>query len=182
MSKPTAGMYWHVWHNQLVSWCVDVDARIKTIKTEKPEGQRATRLRLLRPVRGTLPAEYIEACHKCSETKAKCDKARRECDKAAAEYTQAEYHKAWAEYYKALVEYTQAGVKCYKARAALRPTLPRNWCKSAKPKLSASSIIIVLTLGISNPDSMIEVDMRTSIRPLKNSNMVDSISETDILP
>ena len=53
--------YWHVHHEQLVEIALEpIKNRIKYIKEQKPEEERATRLRLLKPVKGVLPASVIK--------------------------------------------------------------------------------------------------------------------------
>ena len=55
------------------------------------------------------------------------------------------------------------GVRRYAyACAFARPTRPRSWYSSAMPNLSARLMKIVLTFGMSNPDSMIFVATSTS--------------------
>src|SRR5271167_3071813 len=55
-----------------------------------------------------------------------------------------------------------------------RPTLPRNWCKSANPNLSARLTISVLAKGTSMPDSMMVVHTKISISCFKNFNIIPS--------
>ena len=71
--------------------------------------------------------------------------------------------------------------KAYAVRLLL-PTLPRSWYNCDNPKRSASSIIIVLTLGISSPVSTIVVETKTSISPSTNWNIVRSSSRSFICP
>ena len=93
--------------------------------TEKPDSERAVRLRNFRPVRIKLPArlikeagaEYDKARAEWDKAWAEWDKARAELDKAWAEYdkTRAEYDKAWDEWDKAKVEYYKVEAELYKA-------------------------------------------------------------------
>lgn len=43
--------YWHIHHQQLFEYSDNIKQRISGIKTNKPRDERATRLRLLKPVR-----------------------------------------------------------------------------------------------------------------------------------
>ena len=76
-----AGFYWHPHHNKVVEWCWDYDERRRYIENEKPEEERALRLRLFRPATG-LPHAVV--------------KAGRVYDKALRVY-----EKAWQAYDKA---------------------------------------------------------------------------------
>lgn len=61
-SEFTPEAYWHIYHDVLLEWTTEpIEHRIEYIQTEKPEHERALRLRLLRPVRGSLPASVVEA-------------------------------------------------------------------------------------------------------------------------
>ena len=55
-----AGFYWHPHHNKVVEWCWDYDERRRYIENEKPEEERALRLRLFRPATG-LPHAVVKA-------------------------------------------------------------------------------------------------------------------------
>ena len=46
-----------------------------------------------------------------------------------------------------------------------RPTRPRIWCRSLRPKWCAWLMMIVFAFGISRPDSMIVVETNTSNSP-----------------
>jgi uncharacterized coiled-coil DUF342 family protein len=63
----TKGFYWHIHHDKLCEWCYDYDERVNYIKTEKPENEIQTRLRLMKPVREELPKEFVEAYKKRNE-------------------------------------------------------------------------------------------------------------------
>ena len=65
------GMFWHVHHDMLAEWSGDIRERIRYVKEEKPTGEVSTRLRLMKKVKGELPAEYMEACQKCGEARQK---------------------------------------------------------------------------------------------------------------
>jgi hypothetical protein len=59
--------YWHMYHNELFEFLPKyaVEERIRYIQTEKPEHERELRLRLLRRVKGELPAEVGVAWQTC---------------------------------------------------------------------------------------------------------------------
>jgi len=61
----TKGFFWHIHHDKLVEWSDDIDERIAYIESDKPENEQALRLKLMKPVRGRLPAKFAKAweCH-----------------------------------------------------------------------------------------------------------------------
>ena len=63
-----------------------------------------------------------------------------------------------------------------------RPTLPRSWYSCDRPKRSASMMIMVLTLGISSPDSMMVVATSTLYSPSRNFIITSSSSRSPIWP
>jgi hypothetical protein len=81
----TKGFYWHIHHGVLCEWSDDIAERIACIKTQKPERERALRLKRMKPVKGKLPVRFVEAYVK----------AREAYEKAGA------LGKAWVAYYKA---------------------------------------------------------------------------------
>ena len=105
-SNPKAEFAWTCHHSVLVELLTEpYQNRIEYIMTEKPESERAVRLRNFRPVRIKLPAKLI--------------KAGAEYDKAEAEWYKAwpEYNKAWDEYCKARAEYNKTRAEYGKAKA-----------------------------------------------------------------
>jgi hypothetical protein len=120
--KPERGLYWHVHHDVLFEYCYDAEERLEYIRANKPESEIETRLRLMRPIVGTLGdpvlwTKYDKACDGCKKASDERNKAWAEYDKAWAEYAKAsderakaraEYDKAWAEYDKAWAEYNKA--------------------------------------------------------------------------
>ncbi len=60
MDKTKEGFYWHVHHDFLVEWCYNYDERVEFISTFKRRSERATRLRLMQPVKGEVPEEVIK--------------------------------------------------------------------------------------------------------------------------
>src|SRR6185295_9413403 len=54
--------YWHVHHEELAEVLTDpIEDRIEWITTGKPAHERETRLRLMTPIRGTVPAALVAA-------------------------------------------------------------------------------------------------------------------------
>ena len=92
MNKPK--FYWHIHHDTLVETLTEpIENRIKYIKENKPKSEIALRLKLLRPVKGKLPKEFIEA--------------RNEHDEANKRYHEAleKYIEAWNKRDKACKKY-----------------------------------------------------------------------------
>ena len=102
---------WHVHHKVLVEPLTEpIENRIAYIRKDKPADEIELRLRLLKLVRGSLPAEYVEA---------------------AAEYarTGAKYKEGWAKYQatvatdkEAWIKYLDAGSKLNAAGSKYRKT------------------------------------------------------------
>ncbi len=60
--KSVGKLFWHIHHDQLLEMATEPIARRKThIRRYKAPEEIETRLRCLRPVKGTLPDEVIEA-------------------------------------------------------------------------------------------------------------------------
>jgi len=99
--------YWHVHHKVLCEPLTEpIEKRIAFIRMAKPKGEIETRLRLMKPVRGQLPAGV--------------DKAGAAYDKASAasiKFWDA-YIKARAAHDKARAAYGKAGAACDKAGVA----------------------------------------------------------------
>ena len=69
---------WHVHHDRLVEVLTEsIEARQEYIRDAKPEDEIATRLRLLKPVVGELPAAVIDAGRAVTETWGAYIEARR---------------------------------------------------------------------------------------------------------
>ncbi len=59
---------WHIHHLALLEWSYwPLNTRAAVIAEYKPEREVETRLRLMRPVRGELPAEVVEAGRQVAE-------------------------------------------------------------------------------------------------------------------
>ena len=100
MTKKQEGFFWHVHHEVLLEWCLNHTERANYIRLSKPQSERATRLRLLRPVKGKLPkgvAETWEACYKAWQV---FNEAR------GVAYT-----KAWKTYHETRKAYAEALIK-----------------------------------------------------------------------
>src|SRR3989339_649441 len=61
MAEVQKGFFWHVHHEVLIEWCYNYNERASFIRTDKRESEQETRLRLFKPVKGTLPREVGEA-------------------------------------------------------------------------------------------------------------------------
>ena len=112
---------WHTHHEVLVEPLFEpIEVRIEYIKASKPEHEIDLRLRLLKPVRGALPAAVMEAGAACDQAWAACEQAWAAYEKAkAAAYNQTlppAATQAWA-------AYVQAWAACEQAWAACEQTL-----------------------------------------------------------
>ncbi len=124
MDDVQKGFYWHVHHGRLIEFCYGYEERASFIRTDKPTDEQETRLRLFKPVKGSLPQEVIEARQVCDKARQVCDKARQAytkarqvCDKARQAYTKARqvYTKAWKAREKAWQAYDKAWQACVEA-------------------------------------------------------------------
>jgi len=117
--------YFHIHHEVLVEALTEpLENRIKYIKENKPEDEIELRLRLIKPVKGKLPSEFIKAAQAC-------DKAAQARDKAA---------QAWVKAAQAWVKAAQARDKAYQAwvkadRAWVRAD--RAWDKANQDNMPA---------------------------------------------
>ena len=69
--------YFHIHHDILVEPLTEpIKNRIKFIKENKPKDEIKLRLKLMKPVKGKLPKEFIEAEQKYFEARQKFDEAR----------------------------------------------------------------------------------------------------------
>lgn len=55
-------MVWHAYHAGSLCQYVDIEARRAQIEKIKPERELPTRRRLMKPVVGELPKEFVDAC------------------------------------------------------------------------------------------------------------------------
>jgi len=93
--------YWHIHHNILLEFSDNIQERIDYIKAKKASEQIPTRLKLLKEVKGELPAEISEACAARDETWAAYHE-RAACEEAKAWVA---YHKAWVANHQVLIKY-----------------------------------------------------------------------------
>ena len=75
--------YWHIHHDTLIEPLIEpIKNRIKHIKGNKPKNEIELRLKLLKPVEGELPKEFIDAWQKYGETRQKYGEARQKYEEA----------------------------------------------------------------------------------------------------
>ena len=109
----TKGFFWHVHHNELVEWSDNIQERIDYINKDKPKQEIALRLKLLQPVNGKLPDEYVKA----DEARVKAYEARDKADEAWEARVKAdEAYEARDKAYEARDKAYEARVKAYEAR------------------------------------------------------------------
>jgi len=85
---------WHIHHSKLLEWSERLlDERAEFIRAHKPESEIETRLRLMRPVNGTLPdavcharAAYNELFAVYCKMKSNYHEMRVACDEAWSAY------------------------------------------------------------------------------------------------
>jgi hypothetical protein len=92
--------YWHIHHDVLVEPLTEpIKNRIEFIKENKPKDEVELRLKLMKPVKGKLPKELVEAGQKWDEEWQKWDEARQK------------YKEAWQKSCEARQKYKEAGQK-----------------------------------------------------------------------
>ena len=105
--KLTIKYYFHIHHEILMETLTEpLKNRIKYIKDYKPEDEIELRLRLIKPVKGKLPSEFIKAAQAC-------DKAAQARDKAAQAWVKAAQARDKA--YQAWVKADRAWVRADRA-------------------------------------------------------------------
>lgn len=110
---------WHIHHDQLIEPLMEpIECRVAYIIKHKPEHQQMLRLRLLKRVRGKLPAELAEAGAAYVKARAAYFKARAARGWVARVLTRAAFRRA-------RVNFVQAGAAYDEARAAAYPALVR---------------------------------------------------------
>jgi len=106
---------WHIHHEVLVEPLTEpIENRIAFIRTNKPEDEIETRLRLLKPVQGVLPVAVVEAWKAYDEVWKAYDEVEKAYDEAEKAYDEA--GKARVEAWKAYVEAGKAYDEAWKAR------------------------------------------------------------------
>ena len=74
---------WHIHHDTLMEPLIEpIENRIEYIKGNKPKNEIELRLKLLKPVEGELPKEFIEAWQKYREARQKYEEARQKYEEA----------------------------------------------------------------------------------------------------
>jgi len=112
---------WHIHHEVLVEPLTEpIENRIAFIRTNKPDDEIETRLRLLKPVQGVLPVAVVEAWKAYDEAWKAYDEAWTARDEAWKAYDEAwkAYDEAWKardEAWKARVEAEKAYVEVWNA-------------------------------------------------------------------
>ena len=72
MKKEKVKFYWHIHHDVLVEPLIEpIENRIKFIKENKLKDEIKLRLKLMKPVKGKLPEEFVEASQKYVEARQK---------------------------------------------------------------------------------------------------------------
>ncbi len=102
--------YWHIHHGRLLETLNGpLKNRIDYIKKYKPKEEVAVRLKLMKPVKGKVPANIVKSWDKYL-------KAWRNFNKAGKVYygVEEKWQEAWKKYYKAWHNYYEAGRIYYK--------------------------------------------------------------------
>lgn len=117
--------YKHIHHDRLIEPLVDtLENRIRFIIFNKPSHEVETRLRLLQPVRGQLPATVVQAYEAYKQAAAAHNQAWEDYNQAVAAYDQAGnqagvvHNQAWVAYEQAGVVHSQAVAAYDQARRA----------------------------------------------------------------
>jgi len=121
MSSSIEKAYWHIHHDILMEFATEpIRNRRKFIRKHKSYHEMETRLRLIRPVKGSLPRVVIKAGAARVKAWVACEKARVAYYKAKVAYVKARVadDKAWAAYTEARVAYETVGAAYAKAYAA----------------------------------------------------------------
>ena len=135
MAEVQTGFFWHVHHDRLLEWCYSYNERASYISEQKREDQKETRLRLFKPVRGTLPQEVVEAGRVLDKAWHAYDEAGRASDKAWHAYNRAgrasdkawqAYYETQQAYYETQQAYNEASQAYNRARQALDEALHKN--------------------------------------------------------
>jgi len=135
MKTKTLKYYWHIHHEILVEALTEpLKNRIKYIKEEKPEDEIELRLKLIKPVKGKLPSEFVKAYqvwNKARQAQAKADQAWDKACQAGAKAYQVwakadqawdKAYQVWDKAYQVWNKACQAGAKA--GAKALRKNMP----------------------------------------------------------
>ena len=111
--------YFHIHHDILVEPLTEpIKNRIKFIKENKPKDEIKLRLKLMKPVKGKLPKEFIEAGQKYVEAGQKYVKAEQKYDEARQKYVE-----AGQKYFEVELKYFEARQKFDEARQKYEPQI-----------------------------------------------------------
>ena len=135
--------YWHIHHKLILEFATEpIENRIEYIRESKPRSEIALRLKLLKPVKGKLPAALHKAEAVLDKVLVAYDKAWVVLDKAWADVDKARvaYDKAWTAYSKAWAAYNKAGEAYDKAREAY------NKAEAAYDKAIADNLPAIMAL------------------------------------
>jgi len=131
MKTKTLKYYWHIHHEILVEALTEpLENRIKYIKDYKPEDEIELRLRLIKPVKGKLPSEFVKAYQVWDKACQARDKAYQVWAKACQVWAKADQawdkaRQAWDKAEQAREEACQAWVKAEQALIkALEDNMP----------------------------------------------------------
>ena len=106
--KKKLKFYWHIHHDILLEPLTEpLKNRIRFIKEEKPKDEIELRLKLIKPVKGDLPKNLVEARQKLNEAGQKYIKARQKLNEA------------WQKYIEAGQKYDKVRQKCLPQLKAL---------------------------------------------------------------
>jgi hypothetical protein len=83
------GFYWHYHREGLIEFCRDYHGHVNFIRTEKAVDEVSVRLRLFKPVRGTLPEAVVQAGQAYAQARKVYDQAAQVCNQAGRVYAQA---------------------------------------------------------------------------------------------
>ena len=103
--------YWHIHHDILVEPLLEpIKNRIAYIKSEKPEDEIETRLRLMKTVKGELPKKLMDTWEAYAQAWVACDQALAACNQAwkVSDQVRKAYKQARAPYDQARKAYDQA--------------------------------------------------------------------------
>ena len=121
------GMLWHQHHSPFLVEYGDLQERLAEIREIKPEAEWPLRERLIKPVRGDLPVEFVEAAKRLYEALRAYNEAsrayaevRRAYNEAARAYNEAcrawdEAGRAWDEAFRAWDEAGRAWDEAFRA-------------------------------------------------------------------
>ena len=129
MLRKKKGLYWHVYHDELVSFCYDYELRVQNIKGNKPTYEIEERVRVLQKVKGKLPDDVLKvgaAYIKAINATAAYDKS----GKSWAAYSKS--GKSWATYSKSWAASDKVSAAYYKVLEDNREVIEKLHAKECK--------------------------------------------------